>query len=160
MSYQTVPRHSPADVIKSEEWNLIADDLDYLYEQITANQETLKRRVFITACSAINAGESKELALGCTDIEGRTSMPIDGKIGSIYVRAESNGLDTDIEIKVCLNGGETLLKVTLKSGETRASATLAEGEELGYEAGDDLSILVDASPATSGSIAKLVIAIY
>lgn len=160
MSFQTVPRHAPADVIKSSEWNIIADDLDYLNDQVESLKETLnetsKRQLMITCMSTINAGDAKEYAVGCKDLEGRTPMPLAGKTAKMRVKCSSNSLDADITITLRINGSDTSLTLTLSAGSPTGEA---EAEIL-YSEGDELSIYVDASGASSGSITNLVIAIY
>jgi len=156
MSFQTVPRHAPADVIKSSEWNIIADDLDYLNDQIESLKESGKYRMMVTGVSTINAGETKEYAVGCTDLEGRTPMPSSGKMYKLRVRCQSNSLDADTTITVRINGANTDLSLTLGAGSTSASLEV----EVEYSEGDEISVYVDASSSSSGSITGLVIVIY
>ena len=156
MSFQTVPRHAPADVIKSSEWNIIADDLDYLNDQVESLKESLKRQLMITCVSTINAGDAKEYAVGCKDLEGRTPMPLAGKTAKMRVKCSSNSLDADITITLRINGSDTSLTLTLSAG----SLTGEVEAEVEYSDGDELSIYIDASGASSGSITNLVIAIY
>jgi len=160
MSYQTVPRHSPADVIRSSEWNIIADDLDYLNDEVTSlkNQleELKKTNLVITGLSTINAGESKELAIGCSDVLGETVMPLDGKFSKMKIRCKENTLDADVTITLRKNGADTALSVTLGAGTTTGSGEA----EVTFSEGDYFTIYVNATSASSGKIDGLVITLY
>jgi hypothetical protein len=170
MPYQTLPRRYPADRIKSGEWNVILDNVDYHETRINqaydvlANHEsritTLEQIAtqpiviigFGEAGYVISAGSYEEHQPFSSAKGSSKGMPIptDLTVKKFMVYINSNSLDGDTIVAIRKNEVEIeTSKITIPAGQTGLfSIELSED----FVEGDRLDFIVDATSSTTGEI--------
>jgi hypothetical protein len=170
MPYQTLPRRYPADRIKSAEWNVILDNVDYHENRINqaydilANHEnriTTLEKIATPSLIIIGFGEAgwtinynvitTHLPYSSAK-DGANGMPLPTSLTlkKFMVYVSSNTLNNNCIVSIRKN--ETVLtstKITIPAGQTGLfSLDISED----FAEGDRLDFNVDTTPSTSGSI--------
>jgi hypothetical protein len=148
------PRRNPGDVIRSGEWNQIIDDLDDLNTRLQALEGLAGYYVFVFPLEGqtVNAGQTLDLQpFGTGNWTGRgLVLPVGVELKKLVIDVVSNTTDGAVAVTVRHNETTVVATVNIPAGATGIfTATIAD---YSVPEGDRLSLRIDVSAPTSGSI--------
>jgi len=154
MPFTLPPRRNPGDVIRSGEWNQIIDDLDDLNTRLQAVEGATAGYIFVFPLEGVELipGDVVDLQpFGTWYWTGRgLVLPVGVKLKKLVIDVESNTTDGDVVVTVRHNETTVAATVNIPAGATGVfTATIADYY---IPEGDRLSLTIDVSAPTAGSI--------
>jgi hypothetical protein len=148
------PRRSPGDVIRSGEWNQIIDDLDNLNTRLQAVEGLAGFYIlaFPLEGRTVGAGQVQDLQpFGTGGWTGRgLVLPVGARLKKLVLDVVSNTADGAVAVTVRHNEATVVATVNIPAGATGVfTATIADYL---IPEGDRLSLRIDASAPTAGSV--------
>jgi hypothetical protein len=154
LSFTLPPKRNPGDVIRSGEWNQIIDDLGDLNTRLQAVEGLAGFYVFVFPLEGrtVNAGQTLDLQpFGTGNWTGRgLTLPVGTKLKKLILDVVSNTTDGAVAVTVMHNETTVVATVNIPTGATGIfTATIADYP---IPEGDRLSLRIDASAPTTGSV--------
>jgi hypothetical protein len=154
MPFTLPPRRNPGDVIRSGEWNQIIDDLDDLNTRLQAVEGTPAGYIFVFPIEGVEltAGYVADLQpFGTWSLTGRgLVLPVGVKLKKLVLDVVSNTTDEAVVVTVRHNETTVVATINIPAGATGIfTATIAN---YSIPEGDRLSLRIDVSAPTTGSI--------
>jgi hypothetical protein len=154
MPFTLPPRRNPGDVIRSGEWNQIIDDLDDLNTRLQGVEGATAGYIFVFPIEGVVlvAGDVVDLQpFGTWSWTGRgLALPVGVKLKKLILDVVSNTTDGAVVVTVRHNETTMVTTVNIPAGATGIfTATIAD---YSIPEGDRLSLTIDASAPTTGSI--------
>jgi hypothetical protein len=154
MPFTLPPRRNPGDVIRSGEWNQIIDCLDDLNTRLQAVEEATAGYIFVFPLEGVELTPGYVVDLqpfGTWLWVGRgLVLPVGVKLKRLVLDVVSNTTDGAVVVTVRHNEATVAATVNIPAGATGIfTATIAD---YSIPEGDRISLTVDASAPTTGSI--------
>jgi hypothetical protein len=154
MPFTLPPRRNPGDVIRSGEWNQIIDDLDDLNTRLQAVEGATAGYIFVFPLEGVELipGDVVDLQpFGGWALLGRgLVLPVGVRLKKLVIDVVSNTTDGAVVVTVRHNETTVAATVNIPAGATGVfTATIAD---YSIPEGDRLSLSIDVSAPTTGSI--------
>jgi hypothetical protein len=154
MPFTLPPKRNPGDVIRSGEWNQIIDDLDDLNTRLQAIGGAAGFYIFVFPLegAVVDAGLVFDLQpFGFWSWTGRgLVLPVGARLKKLVLDVVSNTADGAVAVTVRHNETTVVATINIPAGATGIfTATIAD---YSIPEGDRLSLRIDASTPTTGSI--------
>jgi len=174
VEYKPLPKHKPHEVIKSEEWNIIADDLEWLKEQVAmgggGGAVALPKLLYVEFIS-VSYGyilvspmfSHNMFAIAWYFYLSSWDPYYINLWGSImnrgyafrkmkFVVTYAEPLDAETEIGLAVNGSKTDLKITIPTSPSEGDIYENLTDEVTVGEGDRVTLYTDGTPASTGSV--------
>ena len=174
VEYKPLPKHKPHDVIKSEEWNIIADDLEWLKEQVAmgggggavALPKLLHAEFIFVEYGYIFLSPMFSHNMPDTGwyVYLETWDPYYVNLWGSYMNRGykfrkmrvivtlAQPFDAETEVGLAVNGSKTDLKVTIPTSPSEGDIYENLTDEVTVEEGDRVTLYSDGTPASQGGI--------
>jgi len=154
MPFTLPPRRNPGDVIRSGEWNQIIDDLDDLNTRLQAVEGATAGYIFVFPLEGAELipGDVWDLQpFGWWALLGRgLVLPVGVRLKKLVLDVLANTTDGAVVVTVRHNETTVAATVNIPAGATGVfTATIAD---YSIPEGDRLSLRIDVSAPTTGSI--------